>query len=116
MPINIEINTEITQELAKQNPTIKAMIVKLKVDDELEKRKTIALQALRKVEGLNQTLEAMTPDAIYDDNGEAKVTGWTPAQNKQRNEIKGQLEKYEAALVQALGEQADWTAVTALVR
>lgn len=116
MPINTEINAEVAQELAKQNPTIKAMIVKINVDNELEKRKTIALKALRKVEQLNTNLAEMKQEAVYDDAGKATVLGWTEHQNQIRTTTKQELEKYEAALVQALGEKADWTAVTALVR
>jgi len=103
------INQEVVARLAAQNATIKEALITTKVDEELERRKQLAVDALEEIESLTTQLTTMGQDALFDDAGKPLLTGYNAKQNAERQRLKEKIEKLETVLANALGEKADWS-------
>jgi len=110
-----EIVTQIAQELIKKNYTIYGMIVNARVEYELENRKTMAIKVILKIGKLKLQLAEFKQTKIFDIDGNGKEIGFTEEQNQRRININNEIEKYELALKQALGDEHNWKQIEDLI-
>lgn len=117
MPVTTDalIDQEITKRLANQNASVRETLIKVKVDEELSRRKTLAIKTLAKITELRKQFADMKQDAMFDDEGKPLLIGWSAAQNAIRGGIRDRIDNLEKALTDALGEKADWTALEKLI-
>ena len=103
------LDQEVAKRLADKNPSVKEAIITSKVDEELNKRKAIAVDTLKRIAAFQKRLTDMEQDAMFDGDGKPLMTGFNAKQNKERKKIKEDMDKLETALANALGEKADWS-------
>ncbi len=106
-PTNLaaQLKDEVASKLSELNPTIRERVVKVKTDEELDKRRDLVLKGLAKLEELQKSFAKIKPDHIIkDENDQIIQQGYTEGKLKDRKKAIDDIRKMEEALVKGLAE------------
>jgi hypothetical protein len=103
------LKEETMARLVKSTHDLTEKVIEENVELELKRRASVIQRAYSKYKDLSVRFESLSvPDRIVEDANSKPISeGFSPEQNKQRNSVKEEMDKLEAAVGKALPDDGE---------